>query len=150
MWRLTGFLFCASPFINPPLDHSLSALSCPRCDGDESVCSSRAAGGDYGDPADRSEGPGTGTQIAAAASPPSALASAESPVTMPLATALGCLILPRPPRTSCAPPGTGWRRRPAEGPCCTWTGIGWRPRQERPLLSHILPSHSLPDPFNLS
>lgn len=117
MWRLTGFLFCASPFINPPLDHSLSVLSCPRCDGDESVCSSRAAGGDYGDPADRSEGPGTGTQIAAAASPPSALASPETPLMVPTATAVVCLIPPWPSRTSRVPPGKGvGAGRPAGGP----------------------------------
>lgn len=49
------FLFCVSPLINPLLDHSLSLLSCPRCVSDESVCNSRSALGDYGDPVDREQ-----------------------------------------------------------------------------------------------
>lgn len=146
MWRLTGFLFCASPFINPPLDHSLSVLSCPRCAGDESVCSSRAAGGDYGDPADRSEGPGTGTQIAVAASPPSALSSPETPLVIPAATAVVWLIPPWPARTSVSHL-EGWRPAVRRGGLLHMDRDRMGARQEHHLLSHTLPSHRLTQPL---
>lgn len=150
MWRLTGFLFCASPFINPPLDHSLSVLSRPRCDGDESVCSSRAAGGDYGDPADRSEGPGTGTQIAAAASPPSALSSPETPLMIPAATAVVCLIPPRPSRSSRVPPGRGGGRQSGGGGLLHMDRDRMGARPEHHLLSQTCHPTDSPNPFDLS